>query len=94
MGYSGFAWFADDAFVSLIYSIGTETVDLLDKLLIINPKQRITASEALDHEYFWTDPMPADPKTCVSFLWLFAPYFFLPYCYENLLLIIFLSIIM
>ena len=28
-----------------------------------NPRERITASQALDHLYFWTDPLPADPKT-------------------------------
>ncbi|KIP11898.1 hypothetical protein PHLGIDRAFT_33171 [Phlebiopsis gigantea 11061_1 CR5-6] len=44
-------------------SIGTETLDLLDKLLTCNPRERITASQALDHDYFWTDPLPADPKT-------------------------------
>ena len=44
-------------------SVGPETVDLLDQLLKINPKERVTASAALEHEYFWTDPMPADPKT-------------------------------
>lgn len=36
---------------------------MLDKLLTCNPKDRITAAQALDHEYFWTDPLPADPKT-------------------------------
>jgi serine/threonine-protein kinase BUR1 len=44
-------------------SIGPETVDLLDKLLTCNPRERITAAEALDHDYFWSDPLPADPKT-------------------------------
>ncbi|KAF8636357.1 hypothetical protein AX16_011008 [Volvariella volvacea WC 439] len=48
-------------------SVGTETADLLDKLLICNPRERITAAEALDHEYFWTDPLPADPKTLPSY---------------------------
>ncbi|KAJ7236249.1 kinase-like domain-containing protein [Mycena rebaudengoi] len=43
--------------------IGKETCDLLDRLLTCNPRDRITASAALDHDYFWTDPMPADPKT-------------------------------
>ncbi|PCH44740.1 Pkinase-domain-containing protein [Wolfiporia cocos MD-104 SS10] len=43
--------------------LGPETLDLLDKLLTCNPKERITAEKALDHEYFWTDPLPADPKT-------------------------------
>lgn len=46
-------------------SVGPETVDLLDQLLKINPKERITAAAALEHDYFWTDPLPADPKTCV-----------------------------
>ncbi|PFH50529.1 hypothetical protein AMATHDRAFT_144903 [Amanita thiersii Skay4041] len=44
-------------------SVGPDTCDLLEKLLICNPRERITASQALDHEYFWTDPLPADPKT-------------------------------
>jgi serine/threonine protein kinase len=45
------------------YSIGAETCDFLDKLLTCNPSDRITATDALDHDYFWTDPLPADPKT-------------------------------
>ncbi|KAG5638003.1 hypothetical protein H0H81_002271 [Sphagnurus paluster] len=48
-------------------SVGTDTCDLLDKLLTCNPRERITASQALDHEYFWTDPLPADPKTLPSY---------------------------
>ncbi|KAJ6571852.1 kinase-like domain-containing protein [Mycena capillaripes] len=43
--------------------IGKETCDLLDRLLTCNPRERITAAQALDHDYFWTDPMPADPKS-------------------------------
>ncbi|KAI0766248.1 kinase-like domain-containing protein [Irpex lacteus] len=43
--------------------IGAETCDLLDKLLTCNPRERITATQALDHDYFWTDPLPADPRT-------------------------------
>jgi serine/threonine-protein kinase BUR1 len=49
------------------HSIGKETCDLLDRLLTCNPRERITAAQALEHDYFWTDPMPADPKRCVSF---------------------------
>ncbi|KAI0824813.1 kinase-like domain-containing protein [Trametes gibbosa] len=48
-------------------SIGPETVDLLDKLLVCNPKERLTASQALDHDYFWTDPLPADPKSLPTY---------------------------
>jgi cyclin-dependent kinase 12/13 len=33
-------------------------LDLLAKMLALNPAQRPTASEALDHDYFWSDPLP------------------------------------
>ncbi|ELR13631.1 Cyclindependent kinase [Acanthamoeba castellanii str. Neff] len=33
-------------------------LDLLSKMLALNPAQRPTASEALDHDYFWADPLP------------------------------------
>ena len=48
--------------------LGKETYNLLDKLLTLNPRERITASEALDDEYFWSDPLPADPKRQVPLL--------------------------
>ncbi|KAI8983843.1 kinase-like domain-containing protein [Pilobolus umbonatus] len=36
--------------------------DLLDKLLVLEPDRRLTALEALDHDYFYTTPLPADPQ--------------------------------
>ncbi|XP_059308110.1 cyclin-dependent kinase C-1 isoform X3 [Lycium ferocissimum] len=38
-------------------------LDLLDKMLNLDPSQRICAKDALDGEYFWTDPLPCDPKS-------------------------------
>eukprot|EP01091_Cochliopodium_minus_P008875 TRINITY_DN2088_c0_g1_i2.p1 TRINITY_DN2088_c0_g1~~TRINITY_DN2088_c0_g1_i2.p1 ORF type:complete len:795 (-),score=255.96 TRINITY_DN2088_c0_g1_i2:79-2463(-) len=38
------------------------TLELLDKLLCLNPAERLNAGQALTHKYFWIDPMPADPK--------------------------------
>lgn len=34
--------------------------DLLDKLLTLDPKKRIDADGALNHDFFWCDPMPKD----------------------------------
>jgi len=44
-----------------------DALDLIDKLLTLDPKKRITASEALDSEYFWTNPLPCDPSDIPSF---------------------------
>ncbi|KAM0789445.1 hypothetical protein ACM66B_000268 [Microbotryomycetes sp. NB124-2] len=35
--------------------------DLIAKLLEINPAKRLTARQALDHDWFWTKPLPCDP---------------------------------
>ncbi|CAF1155661.1 unnamed protein product, partial [Brachionus calyciflorus] len=37
-------------------------LDLLDKLLTLDPKKRIDSDDALDHDFFWTEPMPCDLK--------------------------------
>ncbi|CAL5424579.1 unnamed protein product [Camellia sinensis] len=37
-------------------------LDLLEKMLTLDPSQRISAKNALDAEYFWTDPLPCDPR--------------------------------
>jgi len=38
-------------------------LDLLERMLTLDPSQRISAKDALDAEYFWTDPPPANPDT-------------------------------
>jgi cyclin-dependent kinase 9 len=35
-------------------------LNLLDRLLVLDPRQRIDADNALNHDFFWTEPMPAD----------------------------------
>lgn len=34
--------------------------DLLDKLLVLDPAKRFDSDSALNHDFFWTDPMPCD----------------------------------
>lgn len=37
-------------------------VDLVDKLLALDPSKRLSAAEALDHPYFWHDPRVVQPS--------------------------------
>ena len=39
--------------------LGPDGVDLLVSLLSVDPRQRISASEALKHQWFMSDPLPA-----------------------------------
>ncbi|KAH7332814.1 kinase-like domain-containing protein [Rhizoctonia solani] len=36
-------------------------IELVDRLLALNPAKRITAFEALDHDWFWVEPLCCDP---------------------------------
>ena len=41
-------------------------LDLLDRLLCLDPEKRASASDALDSDYFWTNPMPTESKFFIS----------------------------
>lgn len=43
-----------------------DACDLIDKLLLLDPLARIDADRALDHNFFWTEPMPADLSKMLS----------------------------
>ncbi|KAG8861075.1 serine/threonine protein kinase, CMGC, CDC2/CDK sub [Serendipita sp. 411] len=48
-------------------SMTDDTFRLIDTLLTPDPSKRPSASTALLHDYFWTSPLPADPKTIPKF---------------------------
>ncbi|XP_064616031.1 cyclin-dependent kinase 9-like [Liolophura sinensis] len=41
-------------------------LDLLDKLLTLDPTKRIDSDTALNHDFFWSDPMPCDLSRMLS----------------------------
>ena len=40
-------------------------LQVIDSLLILDPKKRMDSDEALNHDFFWTDPMPSK-ITCLE----------------------------
>ena len=51
-----------------VVDVGRECADLIDRLLVLDPCKRMTAAEALEHEWFWTKPYPADPASLPKYL--------------------------
>ena len=41
-------------------------IDLLDKLLTLDPSKRIDSNDALNHDFFWEAPIPEDPAKTLS----------------------------
>lgn len=41
-------------------------LDLLDKLLTLDPNARIDSDDALNHDFFWSDPMPKSLEEMLS----------------------------
>ncbi|KAL8280802.1 hypothetical protein RQP46_006806 [Phenoliferia psychrophenolica] len=35
--------------------------DLIGQILRLDPRERLTAAQALDHRWFWSDPVPTEP---------------------------------
>ncbi|GFT01849.1 cyclin-dependent kinase 9 [Trichonephila clavipes] len=42
-------------------------LDLIDKILQLNPSKRIDSDSALDHDFFWSDPLPSKLTEMLSF---------------------------
>jgi serine/threonine protein kinase len=62
-----FAQYSSLTFLCLLDSYDTEIfADLIDKILVLDPKRRFTANDALDHDWFWSEPFPTEPHRSVS----------------------------
>ncbi|XP_023930530.1 cyclin-dependent kinase 9-like [Lingula anatina] len=49
-----------------VYIKDQHALDLLDKLLTLDPSKRLDCDKALDHDFFWTDPRPTDLAKMLS----------------------------
>ena len=49
-------------YIIYIYRVEKAALDMLDRMLSLNPALRITAKEALNHEYFKTPPLASAPE--------------------------------
>lgn len=50
----------ESGLLHVLIRFSDELADLLDKLLVYNTEIRLTADQALDHEWFWSEPLPAE----------------------------------
>merc|ERR1712167_461225 len=48
-------------------------LDMLERLLTLDPTKRISATDALNHEYFWAEGRPVDPDMYIFCLVQFLP---------------------
>eukprot|EP01087_Luapelamoeba_hula_P008364 TRINITY_DN2091_c0_g1_i2.p1 TRINITY_DN2091_c0_g1~~TRINITY_DN2091_c0_g1_i2.p1 ORF type:complete len:677 (-),score=126.44 TRINITY_DN2091_c0_g1_i2:227-2257(-) len=52
---------------SILGGADKAAIELVQRMLTLNPEERITANEALDHDFFWTNPMPCAPSELPQF---------------------------
>ncbi|UZJ52652.1 hypothetical protein CBS101457_001972 [Exobasidium rhododendri] len=55
------------SYFTTTFAITKDWADLIDKLLVLDPCKRLTAKEALEHEWFWQTPYPADPDSLPTY---------------------------
>ncbi|XP_048590850.1 cyclin-dependent kinase C-2-like isoform X1 [Brassica napus] len=41
-------------------------LELLECMLVLDPPKRISAKDALDSDYFWSEPLPCEPKRLLA----------------------------
>ncbi len=48
-------------------NLNDDCVDLIERLLTLDPKKRISAKDALKHEYFVNEPKSCEPSELPNF---------------------------
>ena len=64
--YHEFAVFPKTPMASLFTAASQDTLDLLERMVVFDPLQRITADQAIDHQYFRNKPRPTEPSKLPS----------------------------
>ena len=52
--------------IHILHPQDASACDLIDKLLSLDPQKRLDADSALNHDFFWTDPMPCSLERMLS----------------------------
>ncbi|CAH8391152.1 unnamed protein product [Eruca vesicaria subsp. sativa] len=52
--------------IETYWHFDAHALELLECMLVLDPSKRISAKDALDSDYFWSEPLPCEPKRLLT----------------------------